>query len=224
MLDTSTYKYYAAGRGDNIMAILDMANPVSAVMKEVREGPWDVCDNPNESKVYCANRYENRVSVIDADNDTTIATLTTGQYPVGLACNTIDNKIYSVNFWGSNVTVIDGNNNHFLGNIPVGNGPYDILYNPTDNKIYSIDYSNNTVTIIDAAEDTVITTVTVKTHSAMAITARQVIRLLKKYRIGKIILYINNPFFRKYLDKYIAFGLDGKKTVKIQTWSLCFRR
>ncbi len=158
MLDPSTNKFYAAGRGDEILAVLDMASPDTSDMLLVRNGPWDVCDNPNENKVYCASRYDNRVSIIDATTNSILGEVTTGQFPVGLACNSTDNKIYSVNFWGDNVTVIDGSSNNFLGHIQVGSGPYDIIYNPDGNKIYSIDYGNNTVTIIDASADTVIAT------------------------------------------------------------------
>jgi len=161
MLDTSTNKFYAAGRGDEILAILDMANPDTVDMLLVPDGPWDVCDNPNENKVYCASRYDNRVSIIDAATNLILGEVNTGQFPVALACNSADNKIYSVNFWGNNVTVIDGSTNGFLGHIQVGSGPYDILYNPTGDKIYSIDYGNNTVTIIDAYADTVIATLPV---------------------------------------------------------------
>jgi len=161
MLDSSTDKFYAAGRGDEILAVLDMASPDTSDMLLVRDGPWDVCDNPNENKVYCASRYDNRVSIIDATNNSILGEVTTGQYPVALACNSVDNKVYSVNFWGDNVTVIDGSTNNFLGHIQVGSGPYDILYNPDGNKIYSIDYGNNTVTVIDANADTVITALSV---------------------------------------------------------------
>ncbi|UCG30956.1 MAG: T9SS type A sorting domain-containing protein [candidate division WOR-3 bacterium] len=161
MLDPGTNKFYAAGRGDEILAILDMTSPDTSVMLYVRNGPWDVCDNPNENKVYCASRYDNRVSIIDATTNSILGEVTTGQFPVGVVCNSTDNKIYSVNFWGDNVTVIDGSTNNFLGHIQVGSGPYDILYNPDGNKIYSIDYGNNTVTVIDANADTVITTLSV---------------------------------------------------------------
>ena len=161
MLDTSTNKFYAAGRGDEFLAILDMVNPDTAEMLLVPDGPWDVCDNPNENKVYCASRYDNRVTIINAMTNAILGEVTTGQFPVGLACNYTDNKIYSVNFWGDNVTVIDGNNNNFIGHIRVGSGPYDIMYNPEEDKIYSVDYGNNTVTVIDAYADTVIATLPV---------------------------------------------------------------
>lgn len=159
MVDTSTNKYYAAGRGDDILAIFDMSDPDTAALLTVRDGPWDVCDNPVENKVYCANRYESRVSVIDATSNATLAEVNTGQYPVALARSPMNNRIYAVCFWGNRVTVIDGATNSFVTHINVGSGPYDILYNPTGNKIYSIDYGNNTVTIIDAATNSVLATV-----------------------------------------------------------------
>jgi len=158
-LHRSTNKLFSIGTKDIYLAILDMDDPTSCVLKKVGSIPFDVVENTINDKIYCANRGADTITVLDAVTDSIIAQIPSWQEPVRLALNQTDNKIYCANLTGNSVTVVDGVTNHVLDTIPVGTRPVSILWNSIDNKIYVGNSTDGTITIINASADTVITTV-----------------------------------------------------------------